>query len=317
MNSAISKAEPSIAVLIPCLNEENTIGKVVNDFKIHLPKAHVYVCDNGSIDNSMAVALANGAVVFKEKKQGKGNAVRKMFEEIEADIYIMVDGDDTYPAEEVSELIEPIINEEADMVVATRLAQANRDSFSFSHKMGNRLLRSMLNLCFHAQLSDILSGYRVMNRDFVKTIPITSRGFEIEAELTLQALSKGFVIKELPTNYRSRPKGSESKIRTFSDGYAILMTIIAFTRDFRPMTFFPILSLLLFIGGLIPGWRVISAYLKTGRVNYISSGVLAVSMIILSFFFLITGFFIHTLNRRFNEISIMLRQKHKETIKKR
>jgi len=308
MNTGISKPEPAIAVLIPCLNEENTIKKVVNDFKMYLPKARIYVCDNGSIDNSIKLASENGAVVFKEKKRGKGNAVRKMFEEIEADIYIMVDGDDTYPAEEVSKLIEPIINEEADMVVATRLAQANRDSFSFSHKMGNKLLRSMLNLCFHAQLSDILSGYRVMNRDFVKTIPITSRGFEIETELTLQALSKGFVIKELPINYRSRPEGSESKIRTFSDGYAILMTIIAFTRDFRPMTFFPVLSSFLFLGGLVPGWRVINAYLQTGRVNYISSAILATSMIILSFFFLITGFFIHTLNRRFNEISIMLQQ---------
>lgn len=312
MITSNSKSDPSIAVLIPCLNEENTIEKVINDFRTSVPNADIYVCDNGSTDNSMKVALASGASLFKEKKQGKGNAIRRMFEGIDADIYIMVDGDDTYPAEEAGKLIQPVIDEEADMVVATRLEHADKNSFTFSHKFGNKLLRGVLNLCFNAGLSDILSGYRVMNRDFVKTIPITSRGFEIEAELTLQALSKGFVIKEIPTDYRSRPKGSESKIRTFTDGYAILMTIIAFTRDFRPMVFFPILSLLIFMGGLIPGFRVINAYLKTGKVHYISSAILAASMMTLSIFFLITGFFIHTLNRRFNEISIMLRQNQKQ-----
>ncbi len=305
------KTDPSIAVLIPCLNEESTIGKVIKDFKTYLPHANIYVCDNGSTDKSMEVALSSGAFLFKEKKQGKGNVIRRMFEEIEADVYVMVDGDDTYPAEDVCKLIQPIIDEDADMVVATRLEQANKDSFTFSHKIGNKLLRGVLNLCFNACLTDILSGYRAMNWDFVKTIPITSRGFEIESELTLQALSKGFVIKEVPTTYRARPKGSESKIRTFSDGYAILMTIIAFTRDFRPMAFFPFISLILFIGGLIPGIRVINAYLKTGKVHYISSAILAASMVILSFFFLITGFFIHTVNRRFNEMSLMLRQTKK------
>jgi len=308
MNNSNLKSGPSIAVLIPCLNEENTIGKVIGDFRACLPNANIYVCDNGSTDKSMEKALASGAYLLKEKRRGKGNTIRRMFEEIDADIYIMVDGDDTYPAEEAGKLIQPVINEEADMVVATRLEHADKDSFTPSHRFGNKLLRSVLNLCFNANLSDILSGYRVMNRDFVKTIPITSRGFEIEAELTLQSLSKGFVIREIPTDYRSRHKGSESKIRTFTDGYAILMTIISFTRDFRPMLFFPMLSILIFIGGLIPGIRVINAYLKTGEVHYISSAILAASMMTLSIFFFITGFFIHTLNRRFNEISIMLRQ---------
>jgi len=302
----------SIAVLIPCLNEEHTIGKVINDFKKQLPNAKIYVCDNGSTDNSVEVALANNAFILKEKRKGKGNVIRHMFEEIDADIYVMVDGDDTYPAEEVAKLIQPIVREDADMVVATRLEQAEKDSFSFSHKLGNKLLRGMLNLCFNANLSDILSGYRVMNHNFVKTVPITAKGFEIEAELTLQALSKGFLIKEIPTNYKSRPTGSESKIRTFSDGYAILTTIISFTRDYRPMTFFPIVSLLIFIGALIPGLRVIIAYMKTGRVYYISSAILATSMIILSFFFFITGFITHTINRRFNEISIMLRKSKRQ-----
>ncbi|MBN2373085.1 glycosyltransferase [bacterium] len=302
-----TKSGPSIAVLIPCLNEESTIGKVVADFRTCLPNADIYVCDNGSTDKSAEIALASGACLLKEKRRGKGNAIRRMFEEIDSDVYIMVDGDDTYPAEEAAKLIQPIINEEADMVVATRLEHADKGSFTASHRFGNKLLRSVLNLCFNANLSDILSGYRVMNRDFVKTIPITSRGFEIEAELTLQALSKGFVIKEIPAEYRSRHKGSESKIRTFTDGYAILMTIIAFTRDFRPMFFFPMLSLLSFISGLIPGIRVIKAYLKTGQVHYISSAILAASLMTLSIFFFITGFFIHTVNRRFNEISIMLK----------
>ncbi len=224
----------------------------------------------------------------------------------------MVDGDDTYPAEEVQMLLPPILNEEADMVVATRLEQAHKGSFSFLHNIGNRLLRGALNLCFNARLADILTGYRVMNREFVKTIPISSSGFEIETELTLQALIKGFVIKEIPASYRSRPKGSTSKLRTFSDGYAILMTIIAFSRDFKPMTFFPSVALIFSLLGLIPGVRVITAYLKTGRVQYISSAVLAASLMIISLFFLITGFFIHTLNRRFNEISIMLRKLDKE-----
>lgn len=298
----------SIAVLIPCLNEEHTIGKVINDFRKHLPNAKIYVCDNGSTDNSVEVASTHNACILKEKRKGKGYVIRHMFEEIEADVYVMVDGDDTYPADEAAKLIQPIAHEEADMVVATRLERAEKDSFSFSHKIGNKLLRGMLNLCFNANLSDILSGYRVMNRDFVKSVPITAKGFEIEAELTLQALSKGFLIQELPTNYKARPKGSESKIRTFSDGYAILITIISFTRDYRPMAFFPIVSLMLFIGALFPGLRVIIAYMKTGRVHYISSAILAASMMILSFFFFITGFIIHTINRRFNEIGIMFRQ---------
>ncbi|MGA1825740.1 MAG: glycosyltransferase family 2 protein [bacterium] len=301
--------EPLIAVCIPCLNEASTIGTVIHDFKTQLPRAHIYVCDNRSTDKSVHEAVAQGAVVLKEKRQGQGNAIRRMFDEIEADMYILVDGDDTYPAEEARRLIQPIIDDEADMVVATRLERGDEDSFSLTRRWGNKLLRWVLNVCFRADLTDILSGYRVLSREFVKAIPLTSRGFEIEAELTLKALTKGFVIQEIPTHYCARPEGSESKIRTFRDGYAIFMTIIAFTRDFRPMTFFPVISLILFIGGLIPGWRVINAFLKTGRVHYISSGVLATSMIILSFFFLITGFFIHTLNRRFDEISIMLRQK--------
>ncbi len=308
MDSVDSKSDTTIAVLIPCLNEETTIGKVISDFQRSVPNAKIVIGDNSSTDNTINIAKGYGAYVIKEKKRGKGNVIRRMFEEIIADVYIMVDGDDTYPAAEVDKLIQPVINEEADMVVATRLKQADKGSFSFLHKIGNKILRGVLNLCFQVKLSDILSGYRVMNQDFVKSVPISSGGFEIEAELTLQALSKGFVIKEIPTSYRSRPKGSSSKLKTFSDGYAILMTIIAFTRDYRPMTFFPFISLLIFIAGLIPGLRVINTYLKTGRVDYISSAVLAASLMILSFFFLITGFFIHTLNRRFNEISIMLRK---------
>lgn len=308
-----SKNKKSIAVLVPCLNEELTIGKVIEDFKKSLPDAEIYVCDNGSTDNTVKIALEKGAHVLREKKRGKGNAVRRLFDKVDADIYIMTDGDDTYPAQEAEKLIMPIINDEADMTVGTRLEQAEKKSFSFLHKIGNKMLRETLNICFNTRLSDILSGYRAMNREFVKTVPISSGGFEVETELTLQTLIKGFVIKEVPTTYRPRPKGSESKLKTFSDGYAILMTIISFMRDFRPMTFFPIISFLIFLTGLIPGIRVITAFIKTGRVQYISSAVLAASLMIISFFFLVTGFSIHTLNRRFNEINIMLMKHNKNS----
>ncbi|MGA1876213.1 MAG: glycosyltransferase [bacterium] len=297
-----------IVVTIPCFNEESSIKTVIENFQRILPEAEIIIFDNASTDRTREIALQSGAQVIKEYRRGKGNVVQAIFTEVEADVYVLVDGDDTYPAEEVKKLLQPILDGRADMVVGTRLENFTKESKVLLHSIGNRVLLKILNLCFHTHLTDILSGYRAFHRDFVKNVPLFSTGFEIETEMTIQALMRGFRIVEIPISYRSRPMGGKSKIRPFRDGYRILITILVFTRDLRPMLFFPLVSFFWIGGAFIPGFRVIREFLQTGRIRYIPSAILATGMVTLGIFFFVAGFIIHTLNRRFDEINCILKR---------
>ena len=266
-----------IAVLIPCYNEELTIEKVIKDFRKELPDADIYVYDNNSKDRTAEIAKENGAIVVHEYKQGKGNVVRSMFRDIEADIYVMADGDDTYPAEEVHKLIEPIVNGEADMAIGDRLTNGTyqKENKRHFHEFGNNLVKKAINVAFKTDLKDIMTGYRAFNKLFVKTLPVLSPKFEIETEMSLHALDKKFIIKEIPIVYRDRPQGSVSKLNTFSDGIKVLKTIVKMFKDFKPRQFFWIISLLFVIVGLIIGIPVIVEYAKTRYVTKVPSAILA------------------------------------------
>jgi glycosyltransferase involved in cell wall biosynthesis len=296
-----------IAVLIPCYNEERTIAKVVRDFKTAIPLAEIYVYDNNSKDATAQIARKEGAIVVRERRQGKGFVVQSMFRSIEADVYIMIDGDDTYPVSEVHRLIAPFMNGEADIIVGSRLHASSESKFRQLNLWGNRVFLSTLNFVFGVRLTDILSGYRVFSRNFVKTIPLVGGGFEVETELTIKALESGFRIVEVPVNLSSRPEGSYSKIRPIQDGFRILFTIFALFRDYKPLTFFGTLALLLVGGGLIPGSIVIRDYLHTGLVNRMPSAVLATGMVLLGTLMLVTGLILHSLTRRIREMEYLIR----------
>ncbi len=217
-----------IAILIPCYNEEITIKKVIEDFRRQIPSADIYVYNNNSTDKTAQIAENCGAIVKNESNQGKGNVVRRMFKEIEADIYVMVDGDDTYPAESVQELIQPIINQEADMTVGNRISNGRykKQNTRAFHNLGNNLVVKIVNKLLKTDLKDVMSGYRAFNKKFVKTVQITTSNFEVETEMTLQAINKNLRIKEIAIEYRDRPKGSKSKLKTIKDGRSIIKTII-------------------------------------------------------------------------------------------
>ncbi|MCL4254634.1 MAG: glycosyltransferase, partial [Anaerolineae bacterium] len=233
---------PQIAVLIPCYNEALTIAKVIHDFRAQLPDATLYVFDNASSDETATIAKDLGVAVYYVKHRGKGNVVRQMHRFIQADIYLMVDGDDTYPAEYVQTLIAPIINKQADMVVGSRLLDDTTSEFKLLNKWGNRFFLVVLNTIFRVKLTDILSGYRAMTRELVENIPLLSAGFEIETELTIRTLQEGYIIQEVPVNLRKRPEGSYSKIRVLRDGWRILMTIMTLFRDYKPLAFFSLIA---------------------------------------------------------------------------
>lgn len=286
-----------IAVLIPCYNEELTIKKVINDFKKVLPESDIYVYDNNSKDNTANIAKENGAIVVKEPRQGKGNVVRSMFKDIDADYYIMVDGDDTYPAEFSHELLKPIINGEADMTIGDRLSNGtyrseNKRAF---HNFGNSLVKGLIGKLFKNDINDIMTGYRAFNRYFVKTIPILSTGFEIETEMSIHSLDKNFLLKEIPINYRDRPAGSSSKLNTYKDGLRVIKTILSLFKDYKPLEFFSIISLIILILGLIFGVPVIYEFVETKYITKIPSAILATGLIISSVIFLINGFILDTL----------------------
>lgn len=306
---------PKIAVIIPCLNEEKSIGKVIRDFRSELPDAEIVVFDNNSDDLTSFAAKEAGANVFYEKRTGKGFAVRAMFNKIDADIYIMVDGDDTYPADEVHKLLKPVIEGRADIVVGNRLHNPSRQALNPLHKLGNKFILGLLNFCFKQNLCDILSGYRVMTEEFVNNIFITTGGFEVETELTIQALERRFKIIEIPIIYRQRHEGTESKIKKWQDGFKIVLTIFMLLRDHRPMTFFPVLALMFFLFGFIPGSFVILDYLKTGLVSRLPLALFSTGMMIISVICFFTGFLISTINYRFRELDVRLakmRRKLKE-----
>ena len=272
------------AVLIPCYNEELTIEKVIKDFKKELPDADIYVYDNNSKDKTAEIAKKNGAILRHEYKQGKGNVVRSMFYDIEADIYIMVDGDDTYPAEFVHKLIQPVIDGQADMCIGDRLSNGTyqKENKRPFHEFGNNLVKKAINVLFKTDLKDIMTGYRVFNKKFVKNMPVMTPKFEIETEMSLYALDKGFVIKEIPIVYRDRPEGSESKLNTVSDGIKVVKTIIKMYKDYMPLKFFTIIALIMFLLGLLIGLPVIIEFAKTRYITKVPSAVLATGLMILS-----------------------------------
>lgn len=305
-----------IAVLIPCFNEEKTIGDVVRDFRAQLPDADIYVFDNNSTDNTAEKAKQAGATVRFEKRQGKGNVIRSMFREIDTDIYIMVDGDGTYPADRVHELIKPIVAGEADMVIGSRLHPASKRQFRSLNWFGNRFFRFLMNSIFRVQITDLLSGYRAFSRRFVKNIPILSRGFEIETELTVKSLERRYRIVEIPVNLSPRPEGSESKIKIFRDGILIFNTIFALLRDYKPLTAFGSIGLFIIACGLIPGIIVIREFLSTGYILRVPSAILAVGLILSGLLVTILGLVLHAIARHFQEIDYQL-QNLSEIIHKR
>jgi glycosyltransferase involved in cell wall biosynthesis len=295
--------DKKIAVLIPCYNEEITVAKVINDFKKELPEAKIYVYDNNSKDRNYDIAKANGAIVKKEYRQGKGNVVRSMFRDIEADIYVMIDGDDTYPAQFVHDLIMPIVSGDADIVIGDRHSNGTykEENKRPLHDFGNNLVKNLINKFFDADLKDIMSGYRVFNKKFVKNMPVNSGGFEIETEMTLHTLDKKFLIKEIPIEYRDRPEGSFSKLDTFGDGYKVLKTIFWVFKDYKPLKFFSIISLLFFIFGLISGYGVISEFIETSFITKIPSAILAVGLMLISILSLFVGFILDTNTKQHRE----------------
>lgn len=312
-----------IAVLIPCYNEELTIGKVIRDFKRELPDARIYVYDNNSKDSTYEIAIQNGAIVKKEIRQGKGNVVRSMFMDIDADYYIMVDGDDTYPAEFVHNLLKPLIKNEADMVIGDRLSNGTYESENKRafHNFGNSLVKGLINKLYKSNIQDIMTGYRGFNKFFVKSFPVMSPGFEIETELSIHSLDRRFKIKEIPIDYRDRPEGSESKLNTFTDGVKVLKTIFTLFKDYKPYTFFSIWSSLFLVLGLLVGIPVIVEYFSTHYVFKVPSAILAVGFIILAMLSYICGLILDTvvsnsrkqyemeLHRIYNEVRSTMNEK--------
>lgn len=259
--------EKKIAVMIPCYNEAQTIRKVVTDFKRVLPQADIYVYDNNSTDGTDAIARAAGAIVRYEYRQGKGNVIRSMFRDMDADCIIMVDGDDTYPAENAPEMARLVLEKGVDMVIGDRLSATyfteNKRPF---HNFGNSLVRALINCIFKSNIKDVMTGYRAFGRRFIKNFPVLSKGFEIETEMTIFSLDRGFLLEEIPVEYRDRPAGSESKLNTFSDGMKVLKTIANMFRNYRPLTFFSVCSALLTLiatGFFIP---VLADYFSQGAV---------------------------------------------------
>ena len=275
----------SIAVLIPCYNESVTIKKVIEDYKKALPEATIYVYDNNSSDGTDEIRKA-GAEVRYEYRQGKGNVIRSMFRDIDADCYLMIDGDDTYPAENARHMVDLVLNKGVDMVIGDRLSSTyfteNKRPF---HNLGNRMVRGLINKFFKSNVKDIMTGYRAFSRVFVKSFPVLSKGFEIETEMTIHALDKNFLLEEIPVTYRDRPEGSESKLNTFSDGFKVLKTIANLFRDYRPMTFFGFFSAIFDLTALGLFITVLMEYFETGLVErfptLIVSGILAMIGILL------------------------------------
>lgn len=269
-----------IAILIPCYNESLTVKKVVEDYKRVLPEADIYVYDNNSTDGTDEIALSAGAIVRYEYRQGKGNVIRSMFRDIDADCYLMIDGDDTYPAENARQMVDLVLDKGVDMVIGDRLSSTyfseNKRPF---HNIGNRVVRGLINTLFHSDIKDIMTGYRAFSRLFVKSFPVLSKGFEIETEMTIHALDKNFLLEEIPVAYRDRPAGSESKLNTVSDGLKVLKTIATLFQEYKPFLFFSVIAGVFWLAALVLFVPVLLEYMKTGLVlrfpTVIVAGVIA------------------------------------------
>lgn len=284
--------QDEIAVIIPCYNEAPTIGKVVDDFHRELPEATVYVYDNNSTDGTAEIARGRGAIVRHEPRQGKGNVCRQMFRDIDADCYLMVDGDDTYPAESARALCAPVLAGDADMVVGDRLsngtyAQQNARAF---HGFGNDLVRAMIRWIYGYGFEDVMTGYRAMSRPFVKTFPVLSEGFQIETELSIHAVDRRWRIADVPVEYRDRPEGSVSKLNTVKDGLKVIAMIGTLFKDYRPLKFFSLVALAFCIGGLFAGMPVVTEHLATGLVPRFPTAILAAALMSMAAISLATGF---------------------------
>lgn len=289
----------TIAVLIPCYNEELTIAKVIADFKKAIPEATIYVYDNNSKDNTDKVALKSGAIVCYEYRQGKGNVVRSMFRNINADCYIMLDGDDTYPACHAREIANLILENKADMVIGDRLSSTyfkeNKRTF---HNSGNKTVRFLINKLFKNNIKDIMTGYRGFNKEFVKTFPIQAKGFEIETEMTINALDKNMRIIEIPVDYRNRPMGSESKLHTISDGMKVIKTIFSLFKNYMPLKFFGIFSLLALCISVILFAPIFIEFFKTGLVLRFPTLFVSLVFLLIAVFSFFTGVILDVVNKR-------------------
>ena len=301
-----NSSQPTIAVAIPCYQEALTIGKVIADFRRELPAAHIYVYDNNCTDGTAEIAAQAGATVIREKRQGKGWVVATMFEKIQEDILVMVDGDDTYEASHVHQLLAPVLRGDADMTIATRLTSHGEKSFRPLHVAGNQMVCGIINWMFKSKVSDIFSGYRVFTRESARQIPVTTKGFDVETELTLQALYRGQVIKEMPAPYRARPAGSFSKLNTFSDGFRVLLRLFLIVKSYKPLTFFGSIALVLFALGLLAGALPIYEFVTEHYVHRVPSAILAASLVMLGFFSLGLGLILNSMNLRLLEIEQLI-----------
>ena len=296
-----SRAGLRVAVLLPCYNEQEAIGKVVRDFRQALPEAIVYVYDNNSRDETRARAAAAGAVVRSETQQGKGFVVRRMFADVEADVYVLVDGDDTYHAPSAPLLVERLLAEQLDMVVGRRVTEIEQ-AYRPGHRLGNRLLTGVVARVFGDRFKDILSGYRVFSRRFVKSFPALTKEFEIETELTVHALELDMPIAEVDTPYKDRPAGSVSKLRTYRDGVRILTAILVLFKEERPLAFFGLAGLALAVLALGLGYPVLTEYLRTGLVPRFPTAILATGLMILAFLSFTSGLVLETVTRGRKEL---------------
>jgi len=295
--------DKKIAVLIPCYNESKTIEKVVKDYKKALPEADIYVYDNNSSDDTDKIAKKAGAIVKYEHRQGKGNVIRTMFKEIDADCYLMIDGDDTYPAENAREMCDYVLNDNVDMVIGDRLSstyfEENKRPF---HNTGNKLVRGLINSLFKSNVRDIMTGYRAFSYDFVKTFPVLSKGFEIETEMTIHALDKNMQLKEIPIEYRDRPEGSVSKLNTFSDGFKVLKTIGRLFKEYKPTIFFGLIGLLFLIISLCFGVPVFVDYFKTGLVERFPTLIFSGFMLMISILSFVCGIILEVVVKKHRQL---------------
>lgn len=299
-----------IAVLIPCYNESKTIAKVVKDYKEALPEADIYVYDNNSVDETDKIAKEAGAIVRYERRQGKGNVIRSMFHQIDADCYLMIDGDDTYPAENARQMCDEVLSGEADMVIGDRLSstyfEENKRPF---HNIGNVTVRYLINKLFHSNVRDIMTGYRAFSRDFVKMFPVLSKGFEIETEMTIHALDKNMLLKEIPVTYRDRPAGSVSKLNTYSDGMKVIFTIFRLFRDYKPLLFFSCISLVLLAVAAILFVPVFYEYLQTGLVPRYPTLIVSGFIVLLAMLLWSCGLILEVLVKKHRQMFEILRNK--------
>ncbi|MFR9557769.1 MAG: glycosyltransferase family 2 protein [Rikenellaceae bacterium] len=296
-----------IAVLIPCYNESKTIARVVTDYKNALPDADIYVYDNNSTDGTAEIALAVGAIVRYEYRQGKGNVIRSMFREIDADCYLMIDGDDTYPAENARQMCDLVLRGEGDMIVGDRLSatyfQENKRPF---HNVGNLAVRTLINWIFKNNVKDIMTGYRAFSKPFVKGFPVLSRGFEIETEMTIHALDKNFMIQEVEVTYRDRPEGSVSKLNTYSDGIKVIMTIFSLFRDYKPFWFFSIFALLFLVASLVLVIPVLIEYINTGLVPRYPTLIVSGFFMVMAMLMWICGLILDVLVKKHRQLYELL-----------